>query len=104
MKTLTIDQLKSCLDKKEDLFILDVRYDEERRYGIISGDHHIVMDEIETRYTELPKDKKIIVYCRSGNRSAYVASFLEHKGFNEVYNLEGGILAWKKYDPSLEEY
>ena len=104
MKTYTVLQLKNALDKKEDLFLLDVRHTQERAYGVLPLDHHIPMHEIETRLEELPHDKKIIVYCRTGNRSGFVTSFLESKGFHKVFNLEGGILAWKKYDPSVKEY
>lgn len=42
------------------------------------------------------KDKKILVYCRSGNRSAVASKFLEQNGFKQVYNLKDGIIGWKK--------
>ena len=45
---------------------------------------------------EIPKDKKVIVHCRSGVRSANAIHFLEQNGYENLHNLEGGILAWNQ--------
>lgn len=53
------------------------------------------MNEIIERYNEISKDKKVVVQCHSGIRSAHVISYLEQThGFTNLYNLEGGIVAW----------
>ena len=55
--------------------------------------------------SELPRDREIVVTCRSGGRSAKAAAALAELGFDKLYNLEGGILAWaKEIDPSLPQY
>ena len=74
---------------------LDVRSAAERRNQKISGSLHIPLHEINTRYNELLKfkEKEIICYCRSGNRSLSAAAKLKRHGF-DVANLRGGISHW----------
>ena len=55
----------------------------------------IPVDELEARYVELTENKPIIVYCKSGRRSAKAAAILISKGFSQVYDMTGGIDAWK---------
>ena len=64
------------------------------------------MGEISDRLAELlPKKKEIVVICRSGGRSAQVADYLERQGFEKVFNLSGGILAWSRViDPRIPHY
>ncbi|HCM84160.1 MAG TPA: hypothetical protein DIS76_06300 [Rhodospirillaceae bacterium] len=56
------------------------------------------MSEVAARLAEIPTDKPIIVACRSGGRSAKVAVLLQEKGFQNISNLTGGILAWAELD------
>jgi rhodanese-related sulfurtransferase len=66
---------------------------------------HIPMGEISDRVAELDRKKEIVVICRSGGRSAQVAQFLERQGFEKVFNLAGGILAWSRViDPRIPQY
>ena len=104
VKEMTVDDLKALMDAKEDIFILDIRRDDEMQYGSIEGHKHILMEEIPEKLDSLPKDKKIIVYCHSGGRSNAIANYLAQEGFEEAYNLLGGIIAWKKYDDSVQLY
>lgn len=105
MKHLDVDTLKQKMDQREDLVLLDVREDYEREICKLSPDVHIPMGDIPDRWSELPQDKDIIVYCRSGGRSLNVCQFLEKSGFSSVYNLTGGILAWAdRIDPSFRKY
>ncbi|MBU4293601.1 MAG: rhodanese-like domain-containing protein, partial [Actinobacteria bacterium] len=53
------------------------------------------VSELENRLEELPQDKPIIVYCRSGNRSTSAANILLEKGFKEIFNMTGGITEWQ---------
>jgi rhodanese-related sulfurtransferase len=57
------------------------------------------------RMGEIPKDKKVVVYCRSGSRSGAVIRTLEQQGYTNLFNLKGGILAYSDdVDPSLMKY
>jgi rhodanese-related sulfurtransferase len=83
--------LKTQMDS---YIILDVRAREEFDSGHLDSALLIPVDELETRYGELSKDKPVIVYCRSGKRSAQAAAILVSKGFSQVYDMAGGINAW----------
>ncbi len=84
--------------------ILDTRTREEFEQGHISTAHHIPYNQIAERCSELEqfKPNNIIVYCRTGQRSAQAASILVKKGFATVYKVNGGMLAWQKADLPLE--
>lgn len=73
--------------------LIDVRTPEEYASGHISGAISIAVEELSTRLAEVPGDQPIIVYCRSGNRSAAAARILTEAGFSPVYDL-GGIQTW----------
>jgi rhodanese-related sulfurtransferase len=105
MKSITVQELKDWKDQNEDFQLIDVREEYEVEICTLHG-LHIPMNEITTRYTEVEKDKKVVVHCRSGKRSENVILFLEQNfGFSNLYNLEGGILAWaNEIDDSLETY
>jgi adenylyltransferase/sulfurtransferase len=63
------------------------------------------LPELPQRFGELPKDREIIVHCKSGMRSAKAVQFLKEQGFKQVVNLQGGIAAWsEKVDPSVPKY
>lgn len=89
--------LATQLINREDAVILDVREDNEYRDGHIVNSVHIPMSYLSDRLKELEKHKgkPIIVGCRSGQRSAHACSVLKKNGFATVYNLSGGIMAWK---------
>ena len=82
---------------REDALILDVRENNEYSEGHIINSLHIPLSNIKTRLTELEKHKanKIIVACRSGNRSSHACATLKKEGFEQVFNLSGGVMAWK---------
>lgn len=76
---------------------LDVREDNEVQGGRIRGAKHIPLGQLKNRIAELEKAKNnpVLVYCRSGNRSAHACNLLTKAGFENVSNLSGGILAWE---------
>ncbi len=96
IKTLAPGDVKAVLDKdkKGDFLLLDVRQPEEYEAGHIPGAMLIPLGELEARQEYLERDKKIITYCRSGRRSMAAAIALCGLGFEDVHNLEGGILNW----------
>lgn len=85
-----------------DYQLIDVREPHEFAEGYIKGAVNIPQGQLESRIGELSQDKPVIVYCRSGRRSAVAAELLTKHGFSEVYNLKGGILAWP-YDLKPEK-
>jgi NADPH-dependent 2,4-dienoyl-CoA reductase/sulfur reductase-like enzyme/rhodanese-related sulfurtransferase len=76
-----------------DTFLLDVRRDEERAQGFIPGSAHIPLDELRDRLGELPREREIIVYCASGQRSYYACRLLAQRGFR-CRNLTGSYRTW----------
>lgn len=85
------------LINRENALILDVREDNEYREGHIVNSLHIPVGYLGDRMKELEKykDRPIIVGCRSGQRSSQACAILKKQGFEAVYNLNGGIMAWK---------
>lgn len=87
----------------EEATTLDVRDDKEFRSGHILNAVHIPLPLLEERLHELDahKGKPVIVYCRTGRRSAQASGVLRKQGFDRVYKLGGGILAWQGADLPL---
>jgi len=86
--------------------LVDVREDWETELAPVPSPHlHIPMGQIAERIGELDPNVATVVICRSGGRSAEVARFLSTRGFGDVFNLAGGILAWSRdIDPKIPQY
>ena len=82
---------------KENIIVLDVRTDREREGGIIEGSLGIDIYEsdFQSRLEELPRDQPVLIYCATGRRSLTAMRTMNSMGFEEVYNLEGGIRSWR---------
>lgn len=94
MKEITPGELKKLMDTKADFVLIDVREEHEFEEANLNG-KLIPMGEVMDRLREIPKDKQVVVHCRSGKRSATVIGALESQhGYTNLYNLKGGILAW----------
>ena len=101
---ITPRELKSRLDRGDDLFILDVREPQEYQICHLNG-LLIPLGEIPQRVGELDRSREIVVHCRSGKRSADAVEFLQRAGFQKIWNLKGGILAWSdEVDPTVPKY
>jgi len=101
---ITPRDLKSRLDRGDDLFILDVREPHEFQICNLKG-HLIPLGELPRRVHELDSSREIVAHCRSGKRSAEAVDFLRKAGFRKILNLKGGILAWSdEVDPSVPKY
>ncbi len=81
--------------QNKEAVIIDVRTPGEYREGHIPGVANIPLDELEKRMSEVPKDKKVVLICRTGNRSAQGTKLLRSKGFDNVFNSTGGMSTWK---------
>ena len=100
-----MEELKGRLDRREDLFILDVRNPEEYQICRIPGSTLIPLPALPQRFGELDRDREMVVHCKSGMRSQKAIQFLRQQGFRKLKNLKGGILAWAdRIDPSVAKY
>jgi len=107
-KTLVPEIFTSIAKQKlsEGAILVDVRESnevEEVAYDV-PGLIHIPLSELDKNFTELPQDKTLIVACKSGGRSLRAANFLINHGYENVYNLRGGIIGWiSKGNPVIGE-
>lgn len=90
---ISVTELSEILEKEPSTPLIDVREQEEFDEVNLSG-KLIPMSEIETRWQEIPKDEPVYVHCRSGKRSRTAIEFLKTKGYTNLFNVTGGILAW----------
>ena len=102
MKEMTVKELHQMMENDDDFQLIDVREPDEVELAEMGG-QHIPMGEIMSRVDEIKRDIPVVIHCRSGARSAAVVTALENNlGFDNLYNLRGGILAWAhEIDPSL---
>jgi rhodanese-related sulfurtransferase len=78
------------------LFVLDVRSPEEFAAGHVPGAVNIPQDQVASRLAEIPKDKEVVLYCRSGRRSGLAAETLEANGYKNLRQLQGDMPGWEK--------
>jgi len=95
--TITVQELKQKLDNKEDFVLIDVREPHEfEEFNI--GAQLIPLGQFAAQISDLEahKSKEIILHCRSGARSGRAQQFMLANGFENVFNLTGGVLAWRE--------
>jgi molybdopterin/thiamine biosynthesis adenylyltransferase/rhodanese-related sulfurtransferase len=105
--TITAPQLKAMLEGPDDVFLVDVREPNEYEINSIPGGLLIPKDQILTgaALERLPQDRPIVLYCKSGVRSAECLAVVKNAGFPGAVHLGGGILSWiSNVDPSLPVY
>ena len=105
MKAITVRELDQLIKEQADIQLIDVREPYEVEIAQI-GAELIPMNSIPQHVDKISKDKQVIIHCRSGKRSADVIEWLEaNHHFQNLYNLDGGILAWSALiDPSVPQY
>ena len=96
IKEIDADELKNRLDAGDDIELLDIRSAAELAQGILPNSQHVPMHLIPLRINDFPKDKDIVLYCRSGARSHHACSYLVQQGIDNVINLRGGIISWAR--------
>ncbi len=105
VREISVHELKQWADSQADYQLIDVR--EPYEYDIVNlGGELIPLNTIEGSIDKIRSDKRVVVHCRSGVRSAKAIRTLERKfGFENLYNLKGGVLAWvDEIDPRLPKY
>jgi sulfur-carrier protein adenylyltransferase/sulfurtransferase len=96
IRELSVSELKKKFDNKEDFLLIDVRNPDEFEYCNIEA-ILIPMGEIPERYSEIPKDKEVIVHCHHGGRSKKVIAWLQDNfQYTNLFNLAGGIQSWSE--------
>ena len=103
-KDIDVEKFASLVDEGNGL-LLDVRTDGEFAAGHLKGATQIDYNgaDFEGKIAELDKTTPVYVYCRSGARSGQAAKIMKEMGFSEVYNLEGGIMAWERAGKPVEK-
>ena len=91
----------SLMDDDE-LLIIDVREEKERKAGFLNNDLNIPMGQVKAKMDTLDKSKNILVYCKSGTRSDRIADILSKNDFQKVSSLKGGFNAWLKADLPIQ--
>lgn len=81
--------------------LIDVRTEAEVAQGVIDGAIHIPLHLLPLRTADIPQDKPVVIYCRSGARSAQACAFMAAKGYSNMHNLAGGIMAWARTGNTL---
>lgn len=92
-------------DKAASLKLIDVRRPNEYtgELGHIAGTELIVLDTLEDRLSEVPKDQTVVFVCRSGGRSAAATAHALEQGYQSVYNMAGGMIAWNELGFPIEK-
>lgn len=93
-KDVSIEDALRMWQNKE-VVMLDVRTPAEYAQGHIPGILLIPLDQLLDRIAEVPKDKKVLVICRSGNRSSQATAALRERGYTNVFNVTSGMMQWK---------
>ena len=102
---LSPERFETMLKKDATVQLLDVRTPEEYQSGHIAGATNLNFydDNFAQQIRKLDKTKPVMVYCAKGGRSASAAEQLSQNGFPQVYDLEGGITAWKEAGKKVEQ-
>ena len=98
IKEMDVQELKTKLESGEKFYFIDCRELEEWQDGHIEGAAFLPLSEFQERFESVltEKNAKIVMQCRSGKRSMNACMFLLSKGYSDLNNLEGGILAWNE--------
>lgn len=103
--SVSVRELKQKMDARETFTLVDVREPYEYEIARIEGSRLIPLGELETRVSDLPRTGTLVLQCHSGGRSEHATRLLQEAGFENVYNLEGGIDAWSvEIDPAVPRY
>ncbi len=101
---VTVEELKQLRDSGADFFLLDVREPHEVERATLGG-NNIPLARVAASLSEIPKDQKLLAYCKTGGRSAKAVTALRQLGYDDAWNVNGGTQAWSaRIDPDLPTY
>lgn len=105
VKEISVQELKQMIDNGDEHQLIDVREPYERDIATIGG-KNLPLGQLLSKSDQVSRNKKVIIYCRSGARSANAVQQLQAEfGSDNLFNLKGGILAWSdEVDPSIRKY
>jgi rhodanese-related sulfurtransferase len=93
---MTVEELKEQLAANPKLVLIDVREPHEYAGGHVKRARLLPLSQIRSRSDEVPHDVPLAVICRTGNRSRTAAKVLAGDGFDQVFNVSGGMMAWSR--------
>lgn len=91
-----IDPVRTAELAEGGAHLIDVRSEAEVAQGVIGGAVHIPLHLLPLRAGDIPQDKPVVIYCRTGARSAQACAFMASRGYGNMHNLAGGIMAWAR--------
>lgn len=105
MKDISVTELHNLQQNGADIQLIDIREPFEAEICSIGGEL-IPMGEVLANLDKIHRDKQVVIHCKSGGRSSNLIQYLEQNyQFTNLYNLQGGILAWaREIDPSISTY
>ena len=102
---VTVEELKQMQDRGQMPALLDVREAHEYALSDLPGAIKIPLGALPRSLDRIPKDRDLVVYCRTGGRSGNAVQFLRQSGYDKAVNLAGGVNAWaERIDPSMRKY
>ena len=103
--SISVEDLQEKRERGESITLVDVREPHEWAISDLSDSMKIPLATLPNRLADLPKDSEIVVYCRTGGRSANAVQFLRQRGYDKAFNLAGGINHWaERIDPTMARY
>lgn len=94
LRTLRAEEFRQELESSSNRLLIDVREPHEFKDGYIPGAKNIPLSQFNRRLAEIPQDKDLLLYCRSGMRSKQAARILGKNGYSKLAHLQGGMSAW----------
>lgn len=95
LRTLNDEAFRKEIDHSSKYILVDVREPFEFKVGYITGAKNIPLSQLKQRMDEIPKDRDVFLYCKSGMRSKNAAKLLQKRGYTSMAHLQGGISVWK---------
>ncbi len=102
VKEINSNELSQWLKEETPILLVDVRSPQEMAQASIPSGKPLPLSLLPLRVNEIPANKKVVFYCRSGARSAQACMFMTQQGYDNVYNLQGGIISWVRNGLSVE--
>ena len=96
VKEIDSEELAQWLEGESPPILIDVRTPAEMAQASIPNGKPLPLSLLPLRVDEVPKDEPVVFYCRTGARSAQACWFLAQQGYEDVYNLHGGIVSWAR--------